>query len=216
MRLQNNSPPVSDLLKFMKYANKIMGFQWVAARSDKSTELFKLNDNIKKCRLCNIAELRHNLVFGEGDPNSDIMFIGEGPGEKEDLTGRPFVGRAGKLLDQMLLSIGIKRESVYIANIIKCRPPGNRNPSNEEILNCTPYLKRQIEIIHPKLLFGLGKFASSYLFEMDAAMGKLRGTHIKKDGIIISCSYHPAYLLRNPSAGSLFIDDLKKAIKCIG
>ncbi len=215
MRLQNDSLSFDDLLNFMKYARSTMGFCWMKSNPDKNSRLTGLKEKVYACALCEIAKTRHNSVFGEGNPDADIMFIGEGPGEQEDLSGRPFVGRAGKLLNKLLSSVGIKRESVYIANIIKCRPPGNRNPSESEITNCTPYLNRQIEIISPKLLFGLGKFAASYLFEADIPIGKLRGRYIKKGEVVISCSYHPAYLLRNPSASELFIDDLKKAIRCI-
>ncbi len=213
MRSQNTLSNLHNLIKFMEYANTNLGFKW-KSRVDNDILLQERNI-VANCTLCELSKTRHNSVFGDGTPDAEIMLIGEGPGETEDLTGHPFVGRSGKLLTKLLLSLGIKRESIYIANIIKCRPPGNRNPLPTEISNCSHYLYRQIEIIKPKLLFGLGKFAASFLFGSDLPIGKLRGKFIRKNGILTGCSYHPAYLLRNPSAAEIVKKDLKMAIEKI-
>ena len=214
MRLPNALSDLHNLINFMEYANKDLGFKWKNITGSNSLLLHERRI-VADCTLCEISKSRHNTVYGEGSSDALIMFVGEGPGEAEDLTGRPFVGRSGKLLSKLLLSLGIRRESVYIANIIKCRPPGNRNPLPIEISNCQPYLNRQIEIIKPKILFGLGKFAASFLFGSDLPIGKLRGRFIQKNGIIIGCSYHPAYLLRNPSAAEIVKKDLNLAIEKI-
>ncbi len=214
MRSPNTLSDFYNLIKFMEYANKNLGFKW-KSMEDLDGLLLHERRAVENCTRCEISKSRHNSVYGEGSSNAEIMLVGEGPGETEDLTGYPFVGRSGKLLTKLLLSLGIKRESVYIANIIKCRPPGNRNPLPIEISNCRPYLNRQIEIIKPRLLFGLGKFAALSIFGSDLPAGRWRGSLIQKNGLVIGCSYHPAYLLRNPSATEIVEKDLKLAIEKI-
>jgi uracil-DNA glycosylase len=146
-----------------------------------------------KCRLC---EGRKHTVFGEGDADAKIVFIGEGPGETEDQTGRPFVGRAGQLLDKMIGAMGLKRQQVFICNIVKCRPPDNRVPAPDEVEACTPYLVRQIEIIRPKVIVTLGLPSTKYMLGINSSMGKLRGHWHQWRGIRLMPTYHPAYLLR--------------------
>jgi uracil-DNA glycosylase len=147
----------------------------------------------KKCRLC---ETRTQTVFGEGDADAKIVFIGEGPGETEDQTGRPFVGRAGQLLDKMIAGMGLKRQQVFICNIVKCRPPNNRVPAPDEVETCTPYLVRQIEIIRPKVIVTLGLPAAKYMLATNSTMGRLRGQWQQWRGIRLMPTYHPAFLLR--------------------
>ncbi len=164
-------------------------------------ELKELEKICKNCTLCDLSKSRTNVVFGEGNPEANLMFIGEGPGEMEDKTGRPFVGRSGKLLDKILQNVlELKREDVYIANIVKCRPPNNRVPTIEEALTCRNYLIKQIEIIKPKLLVCLGKTAFMYLMDSNMPISKVRGQIFEFNSIKVIPTFHPSYLLRNPSA----------------
>jgi DNA polymerase len=151
----------------------------------------------EKCRLC---ETRTNVVFARGRARNRVMFIGEAPGADEDVQGLPFVGRAGKLLDQIIDAIGFDREEIYVANILKCRPPQNRDPRPDEIAACTPYLEEQIRLVRPKIICALGKFAAQFLTgKPQATMGQLRGKiHYYRDEIMVLPTYHPAALLRNP------------------
>ncbi len=150
------------------------------------------------CTLCRLSEKRKTVVFGEGDPSAGVMFIGEGPGAEEDRTGRPFVGQAGKLLDRMIFAMGFEREQVYIANVVKCRPPGNRDPKDDEVAACAAYLDRQIDLIQPKVIVALGKPASRRLTGTNKPMGALRGRWSSYRGIPLIPVFHPAYLLRQP------------------
>ena len=164
-------------------------------------ELKELEEICKKCTLCDLSKTRTNVVFGEGNPNANLMFIGEGPGEMEDKTGRPFVGRAGQLLTKIINNVlELKRNDVYIANIVKCRPPNNRVPTIEEALTCRPYLLKQIDIINPKILVCLGKTAFMYLMDTDTPISKVRGQIFEYKGKKVIPTFHPSYLLRNPSA----------------
>jgi uracil-DNA glycosylase len=146
---------------------------------------------------CGLQKTRTQTVFGVGDENADWMLIGEAPGAEEDRLGDPFVGQAGKLLDNMLAAIGLsRRENVYIANVLKCRPPGNRNPAPEEVEKCTPHLLKQIELIKPKLILAMGRFAAQTLLKSDASIASLRGRVHRYAGVPLTVTYHPAYLLR--------------------
>ncbi|KVV46307.1 DNA polymerase [Burkholderia territorii] len=150
------------------------------------------------CTSCRLCEKRTNTVFGVGDREADWMLIGEAPGENEDKQGEPFVGQAGKLLDNMLQSLALKRgENVYIANVIKCRPPGNRNPEPDEVARCEPYLQRQVALVKPKLIVALGRFAAQTLLKTDASIASLRGRVHAYEGVPVIVTYHPAYLLRS-------------------
>ena len=158
----------------------------------------RLKDAVSGCRSCALCETRTNTVFGVGDEQADWLIVGEAPGSEEDLQGEPFVGQAGKLLDNMLASVGLARgANVYIANVLKCRPPANRNPESREVLACSQYLLRQIELIQPKLIIAMGRFAAQTLLETDASIGSLRGRLHRYRGVPLIVSYHPAYLLRS-------------------
>lgn len=153
---------------------------------------------VQACQACSLAQTRTQTVFGVGDRNADWLIVGEAPGAEEDRRGEPFVGQAGKLLDNMLAAIGLQRgDNVYIANVLKCRPPQNRDPHGEEVVKCDPFLKRQVELIQPKLIVALGRFAAQSLLETDASIGGLRGKQHSYNGVPVIVTYHPAYLLRN-------------------
>jgi DNA polymerase len=157
----------------------------------------ELKPMVSGCTACGLHKTRTQTVFGVGDENADWMLIGEAPGAEEDRLGEPFVGQAGKLLDNMLAAIGLKRgENVYIANVLKCRPPGNRNPEPEEVARCSPHLLRQIELVQPKLILAMGRFAAQTLLGTDASIASLRGRVHAYAGVPLIVTYHPAYLLR--------------------
>jgi len=157
-----------------------------------------LKATVRDCTLCAIRKGCTQTVFGVGDEQADWLLVGEAPGAEEDRLGEPFVGQAGRLLDNMLAALGLKRgENVYIANVLKCRPPGNRNPEPGEVANCSPYLKRQIALIRPKLVLAMGRFAAQTLLGSDATIGSLRGAVHAYQGVPLVVTYHPAYLLRN-------------------
>ncbi|MFH1411736.1 MAG: uracil-DNA glycosylase [Candidatus Omnitrophota bacterium] len=178
--------------------------------------LVEIEKKIKKCRKCELAKTRTNTVPGEGDPNARLMFIGEAPGADEDAQGRPFIGRAGQLLTKIIESIGLKREDVFIANILKCRPPGNRNPLPTEMAACASYLKAQIEAVRPEVICALGKFAAQTLLNTETPISKLRGEFYEYQGVKFMPTYHPAYLLRNQSGKKDVWDDMKKIAKELG
>jgi uracil-DNA glycosylase len=167
------------------------------------------------CRRCSLGSLRHRLVFGEGNPHAELVFVGEAPGEDEDAQGRPFVGRAGQLLTRIIAAMELKREEVYICNILKCRPPGNRNPQPEEIAACEPFLIRQIEAIRPRVLCALGGFAAHTLLKSEAPITILRGRFHAYQGIPLMPTYHPAYLLRNPGAKKQVWEDVRMIMKAL-
>ena len=172
-------------------------------------EWAELKARVAGCTDCPLHATRKKTVFGVGDENAGWLFVGEGPGADEDAQGEPFVGQAGKLLDNMLVAIGLKRgANVYIANILKCRPPGNRNPEPHEALQCEPYLHRQIELIRPRLIVALGKVAAANLLASDASVGSMRGRIHRYRGISLIVTYHPAYLLRNLADKAKAWDDL--------
>ena len=175
----------------------------------KIKKLIIIEENLRKCSLCAISKSRTNLVFGTGNPDTKLMFIGEAPGRDEDLQGKPFVGRAGQLLTKIIESIGIDREEVYIANILKCRPPGNRPPEPGEINNCEQFLKQQIEIIRPEIICPLGRIASQALLKTQTQISKLRGNSFTYENIKLIPTYHPAYLLRNPYDKIKVWEDMK-------
>lgn len=161
------------------------------------------------CRRCKLSDDRNQLVFGEGNPVADLMFVGEAPGRDEDRQGRPFVGRAGQLLTKIIEAIGLKREEVYIANILKCRPPENRNPEPDEVASCSPFLFQQIEAIQPRVIVALGAYAARTLLDTDRAISKLRGRFHEYRGTQLMPTYHPSYLLRNPGAKRPVWEDMQ-------
>lgn len=170
----------------------------------------ELFNAVRGCRRCPLCQYRTNVVPGEGNRNASLMFIGEGPGRDEDLSGRPFVGAAGQLLDKMIAAIGIKREDVYIANIVKCRPPGNRVPKEEEAKACIPYLRRQVYLIRPKVIVCLGATALRYVIDPEARITRVRGQWVERKGYWLIPTYHPAALLRDPAKKYEAWEDFKK------
>jgi DNA polymerase len=178
--------------------------------------LEELRAAIGDCRRCKLWPGRTHLVFGVGNPKARLMFIGEGPGRDEDLQGEPFVGRAGQLLTDIITKgMGLKREDVYIANVVKCRPPENRNPEPDEVLSCEPFLKKQIDLVRPDIIVALGKFAVQTLLQSKIPITRLRGHWHTYHGIRLMPTFHPAYLLRNPADKKLVWQDIKKVIKAM-
>jgi uracil-DNA glycosylase family 4 len=188
------------------------GLSPVAAPADSTQILAMLRTEIgPACQRCKLHTLgRKQVVFGVGNPNADLMFVGEAPGADEDEQGEPFVGRAGQLLTKIIEAIGLRRDEVYIANIIKCRPPGNRNPEPDEVEQCEPFLFRQVEAVKPKVIVALGKFAAQSLLRTTEPITRLRGRAFNYRGASLIPTFHPAYLLRNPSAKREVWEDMKK------
>ena len=176
--------------------------------SVESADWATLEATVSSCTKCPLHATRTQTVFGVGNRSAQWMFIGEAPGADEDRQGEPFVGRAGQLLNAILFAMGLKREEVYIANVIKCRPPGNRDPQPEEVAQCEPYLIRQIELIKPRLIVALGRHAAHSLLKTEVPLGKLRGQRLSYHGTPLIVTYHPAYLLRNPADKRKVWDDL--------
>lgn len=173
-----------------------------------SPDLNALKTRVANCTLCGLCESRTQTVFGVGSSTAEIMIVGEAPGANEDRQGEPFVGRAGQLLTHMLKAISLSRENVFIANILKCRPPNNRDPSPEEVATCTPYLREQIELIQPKLIVAVGRIAAQFLLESTQTLGRLRGQWHDYHGTPLYVTYHPAYLLRSPREKAKAMVDL--------
>ncbi len=188
----------------------------------KSSALAALRAEIGDCTRCKLHSGRTHLVFGTGDPEAALMFVGEAPGEEEDRQGQPFVGKAGQLLTRIIEAMGLKRETVYIANIIKCRPPGNRNPEPDEIASCSPFIQRQIEILRPKVICALGTFAAQTLLGTGQKISLLRGrfhalpilfSDGPPTGIKVMPTFHPAYLLRNPGDKKRVWEDMQMIMR---
>jgi uracil-DNA glycosylase len=184
--------------------------------SDKPAALQMIRDTIGDCTRCRLSEARNTIVFADGNPNADIMFVGEGPGADEDEQGLPFVGRAGQLLNNMINAMGIQREDVYIANVVKCRPPGNRTPERDECDTCGPFLLKQIDTVNPKIIVALGATAAKYLLNVQDSMASLRGKIYDLRGIPLVVTYHPAYLLRDPRQKKETWMDLQMVMKYLG
>jgi len=168
------------------------------------------------CTRCKLHRRRTNIVFGVGNPHAELVFVGEGPGHDEDVQGIPFVGRAGQLLNQMIIAMGIKRDDVYIANVVKCRPPENRTPEKDEIATCMPFLMRQLANINPKVIVSLGSVAAQALLNTNKSISHFRGQWFDFRGAKLMATYHPAYLLRNPHAKPEVWADLKKVMAYLG
>ena len=181
-----------------------------AAKSDVAAALGKIEKTVSKCQKCGLAKTRTSTVFGTGSTRPPVLFIGEAPGAEEDRQGLPFVGRAGQLLTKMLEAVGFKREDVYITNVLKCRPPGNRDPQPDEVECCEPYLLEQLSLLNPHLICALGRHAAQTLLKTDTGINKLRGSFHDYHGIKILPTFHPAYLLRNPADKRKAWEDLKK------
>ena len=164
------------------------------------------------CQRCRLARTRTHLVFGTGNPKARLVFVGEGPGEEEDRRGEPFVGKAGQLLDRMIAAMGLSRPAVYIANVVKCRPPGNRTPMEDEVEACKPFLAMQLAVIRPEAIVALGSVAAQTLLQTQASISSLRGRFHTYEGIPVMPTYHPAYLLRHPEAKRGAWEDLQKVM----
>jgi uracil-DNA glycosylase len=185
--------------------------------TDRAQALRLIKEDLGECTRCVLSRQgRKTIVFGEGDPNAELMFVGEGPGADEDEQGRPFVGRAGQLLNKMIEAMGLKREQVYIANVVKCRPPGNRTPEREEIETCSPFLLRQIAVIQPKAIVALGAVSARCLLGLNEPMARLRGRWFDFRGTRLAVTYHPAFLLRDPRQKKETWKDLQMVMEYLG
>lgn len=208
---------VADLKAYLEYL-KGMGIEALPIAEEKVDKMIpseaptleEIRKELGDCKRCKLHRTRTTIVFGEGNKKARLMFIGEGPGYDEDVQGRPFVGKAGQLLTKIIQSIHIEREEVYIANIIKCRPPQNRNPEPDEIGSCSPFLMKQIQAIQPKIICALGAFAAQTLLRTDAKITSLRGRTFDLQGIKVLPTYHPAFLLRNPDKKREVWEDMKQ------
>jgi DNA polymerase len=178
--------------------------------------LLKVREDLGECTRCKLHGTRHKIVFGDGNPKAELVFVGEGPGADEDAQGLPFVGRAGKLLTQMIEAMGLQRKDVYICNVVKCRPPENRQPEEDEVSTCSPFLLRQIDTIAPKVIVCLGAVAAKTLLQTNRGISQFRGEWLEFRGRKLLATYHPAYLLRNPPAKSEVWKDLQKVMAVLG
>jgi len=178
--------------------------------------LLNIRTDLGECTRCKLHKTRNKIVFGDGSPKAQLVFVGEGPGHDEDIQGLPFVGRAGKLLTQMIEAMGLQRQDVYICNVVKCRPPENRLPEKDEITPCSPFLLRQLDAIDPKVIVCLGACSAQTLLETNRGISQFRGQWLEFRGRKLMATYHPAYLLRNPSAKSEVWKDLQKVMAVLG
>jgi uracil-DNA glycosylase family 4 len=184
---------------------------------DPAAALAAIREDIGDCRRCKLASGRKKIVFGQGNPSAELMFVGEAPGSEEDEQGLAFVGRAGQLLTDIIeKGMKMKRSDVFIGNVLKCRPPQNRNPEPDEILSCQPFLEAQIRAIRPRVLVGLGKFAAQWLLRTAEPISRIRGRLGERDGIPVMPTYHPAYLLRNPAGKKDVWEDMKAVLRLLG
>ena len=188
----------------------------IAPSGTEAPGLEAVRTELGDCQRCTLGRHRRSLVFGEGSPKAELVFVGEAPGADEDAQGRPFVGRAGQLLTRIITSMGLKREEVYICNILRCSPPENRNPQPDEIAACEPFLIRQLQAIRPRVICALGTFAAQTLLKSEASISILRGRFHYYQGIELMPTYHPAYLLRNPAAKKHVWEDVKMIMSALG
>jgi uracil-DNA glycosylase len=187
------------------------------AKFEKVNSLEDLRGEIGDCRRCKLCQGRTNIVFGVGNPKAELMFIGEGPGRDEDLKGEPFVGRAGQLLTEIITKgMKMRRDEVYIANVVKCRPPENRNPEPDEITTCQPFLVKQVELVNPRIIVALGTFAAQTLLQSKTPISRLRGVWHSYQGVKLMPTLHPAYLLRNPNDKRLVWQDIQAVLREMG
>lgn len=185
-------------------------------RKTREKKLNEIKALLGDCQRCPLAAKRTHIVFGVGNPCAPLMFIGEGPGRDEDLQGLPFVGAAGELLTGIIKAMGYARDDVYIANIVKCRPPGNRDPEPDEVETCIPFLKKQIEAIEPRAIVALGRVAAQSLFKTEEKISKMRGNFRDYNGLPVMITFHPAYLLRNPKDKKVVWEDMKQVMRLLG
>src|SRR5712671_242181 len=204
---------LDELRAYLTWAQE-SGMQ-ILASTPKATPVMKLAE-LGECTRCKLHRTRTNIVFGVGNPRARLMFVGEAPGEDEDLQGFPFVGKAGQLLTKMIEAMGLGREDVYICNAVKCRPPNNRNPEPDELLACEPFLKGQLGAVKPEVIVTLGKFAAQSLLRDSTPITRLRGQWREYEGIPVMATFHPAYLLRSPGEKGKVWEDLKQVMKKLG
>ena len=210
-------PEILESLKIHAEYSKVCGIKYFQASGkpkcmntgDKQTDLNNIIEQMGDCKRCKLYSTRKNIVFGEGNPDARLVFVGEAPGADEDVQGHPFVGKAGQLLTKIIEAIDLKRSDVYIANILKCRPPSNRNPEEDEITTCIPFLKKQLEIIDPKIICTLGNIATRALLDTNTGITRLRGRFHELSGSKVMPTYHPSYLLRDPSKKRETWEDMK-------
>jgi DNA polymerase len=220
---ENRNKLIGDLKAYLEYL-KGMGIESLPSSeighppsvSSRILTLAEVRKELGDCKRCKLHRTRKTIVFGEGHEKATLMFIGEGPGYDEDVQGKPFVGRAGQLLTKIIESINLSREGVYIANIIKCRPPQNRNPEPDEIQSCHPFLMKQISVIQPKIICALGTFSAHTLLNTETKITSLRGKFYNLEGIKVIPTYHPAFLLRNPEKKREVWEDMKKISDLLG
>lgn len=227
--MNNLQKIAQDLKKHLEY-KQLMGLKEIpigkgkimpskktkATKKSSISNLEEVRKELGDCTRCRLHAGRIHLVFGVGNPKANLMFVGEGPGRDEDIQGIPFVGRAGQLLTKIIEAMKFKREDVYIANIVKCRPPNNRNPEPDEIKTCLPFLEKQIASIKPQAIICLGKFAAQTLLNTETPISRLRGKMGEYKGIPTMPTYHPAYLLRNPEAKKQVWEDVQQVMKILG
>jgi len=214
---------VADLLAHARFLEGLdtVGVAWprssTAATADRAASLQAVRDDLGDCRRCRLAGGRKTIVFGQGNPEAELMFVGEAPGADEDEQGLAFVGRAGQLLTDIIeKGMKLRRADVFIANVLKCRPPQNRNPEPDEILSCQPFLEAQIRAIQPRVIVGLGKFGAQWLLKTAEPITRLRGRMGEFQGIPVMPTYHPAYLLRNAAGKKDVWEDMKVVLKLLG
>ena len=225
--MRNKTEIITKLQKAMEFYDEL-GFEYLpvkrvdiekfslkktGAAQSKENALEDLRRQIGECQRCKLSQNRKNIVFGEGCPDAGLMFIGEGPGKDEDIQARPFVGDAGKLLTRLIVKLKMKREEVYIANIVKCRPPNNRNPEEDEITACRPFIEKQIEIVNPGVIVCLGRISTQALLRINMPISRARGGFFQYGDIPVMPTFHPAYLLRNRGDKQLTWEDMGKVIQ---
>jgi len=214
--LRSSPPPPPALPKFALLPVAAAPSLFDAVNKVSDDTLLRIREDLGECTRCKLHPTRHSIVFGDGNPKAQLVFVGEGPGHDEDMQGLPFVGRAGRLLTQMIEAMGLQRKDVYICNVVKCRPPGNRQPEKDEVAECSPFLMRQIDSIGPKVIVCLGSTAAQTILQTTHGISQFRGQWLDFRGRKLMATYHPAYLLRNPAAKSEVWKDLQKVMAVLG
>jgi uracil-DNA glycosylase len=220
--IESSSPPRSSYVPAPRQAKPAIPIIQVSTGPSlfeeriENDSLERIREDIGDCTRCKLHKSRTNIVFGVGNPKAELVFVGEGPGHDEDVEGEPFVGRAGKLLTQMIEAMGLGRQDVYICNVVKCRPPENRLPERDEITTCSPFLVRQLAVIQPKVICCLGACSAQTLLETNQGISRFRGEWFDYRGAKLMATYHPAYLLRNPNAKGEVWKDLQKVMSFLG
>ena len=216
MSLEARADIVMTVRDYVRYLQRIGVTALPLRMPSASLRLQQLAASVRNCRKCRLHQERTQVVFGSGNPHADLVFVGEAPGQDEDLQGEPFVGPAGQLLSRIIEAMGLTREHVYILNVIKCRPPGNRNPLPDEVASCRPILEAQLASLQPRVICALGTFAAQTLLQTQESISRLRGRFHKLGDIPVMPTYHPAYLLRNPQGKRAVWDDMQQVQQVLG